>query len=193
MVIYFLLEERSMKEVLDVLLPKILPEEVAFKTIPHNGKSDLESSIPRKLKVWNQPDAKFVIVRDQDSADCHRVKESLQNIVGSVGKEALIRIVCRELEAWYFGDLKAVSQAYDKDVTGLSEKKKYRIPDNIGNPKDELKKIFPKHQQIDGARRISEYMDVNNNSSESFRQFVSGVRRLCSIEDEDQRASNLNR
>lgn len=77
MVIYFLLEERSMKEVLDVLLPKILPEEVAFKTIPHNGKS--------------------------------------------------------------------------------------------------------------------EYTDVNNNSSESFRQFVSGVRRLCSIEDEEQRASNLSR
>ena len=32
MTIIFLLEERSMKEVLDIILPRILPSDVAFKS-----------------------------------------------------------------------------------------------------------------------------------------------------------------
>ena len=38
MTLVFLLEEASMKTVLDIILPKILPESVGFKTIPHSGK-----------------------------------------------------------------------------------------------------------------------------------------------------------
>lgn len=179
MLIIFLLEERSMKEVLDVLLPQILPENVSFKTIPHSGKSDLQQSIPRKLKVWNTPDTKFVIVQDQDSADCIRLKNQLMELAKPMGREVLIRIACRELESWYFGDLNAVSQAYGKDVRYLAAKKKYRVPDQIGNPKKELQQIFPKHQQIEGARKISRYMSIEGNTSHSFRCFVDGVKRIA--------------
>lgn len=42
MTIVFLLEEPSMKELLDIILPQILPDTVAFKTIAHSGKSDLQ-------------------------------------------------------------------------------------------------------------------------------------------------------
>lgn len=181
MTIIFLLEERSMKEVLDIILPQILPENVEFRTIPHNGKSDLEESIPHKLKAWRQPDTKFVIIRDQDSADCIEVKKALLDLVEKYERDVLIRIACKELEAWYFGDLKAVSKAYNCNVTELARKKKYRIPDNIGNPKQELRKLFPKHQQLDGARRIAVHMDVENNTSTSFNYFVSGVKKLCEI------------
>lgn len=173
-----------MKEVLDMILPQILPESVAFKTIPHNGKSDLEASIPHKLKAWRQTDTKFVIVRDQDSADCIQVKQALQKLAAPYGKPVLIRIACRELESWYFGDLKAVSQAYGMDVQGLSQKRKYRIPDAMGNPKEEFRKLFPKHQQLSGARKIAVHMDVDHNTSESFRCFVSGVRRFAASQKE---------
>lgn len=179
MLIVFLLEERSMKEVLDVLLPQILPEGVLFKTIPHSGKSDLQQSIPRKLKGWNTPDTKFVIVQDQDSANCVNLKEQLMELVKPSGREALIRIACKELESWYFGDLNAVSLAYGKDVRSLAAKKKYRVPDQIGSPKKELQQIFPKHQQIEGARRISRYMSIEGNTSQSFQCFVDGVKRLA--------------
>lgn len=64
MTLVFLLEEASMKAVLDIILPQILPESVTFRTIPHCGKSDLEASIPHKLKAWSEPDTRFVIVRD---------------------------------------------------------------------------------------------------------------------------------
>lgn len=179
MTIIFLLEERSMKEALDCLLPKILPENVSFKTIPHSGKSDLQQSIPRKLKAWNVPETKFVIVQDQDSADCIDLKNHLLDLARPAGRDVLVRIACRELESWYFGDLNAVSQAYGKDVRGLSEKKKYRIPDQIGNPKEELRRLFPQHQQISGARKISPYMSIDANTSKSFQCFVSGIRKLA--------------
>lgn len=91
----------------------------------------------------------------------------------------LIRIACKELEAWYFGDLRAVSLAYDSHVEKLSQKRKYRIPDSIGNPKEELQKLFPKHQQLDGARRIAVHMDINHNRSASFNAFVSGVKKFA--------------
>ena len=181
MMIVFLLEEPSMKELLDIILPKILPDTIAFKTIAHSGKSDLQESIPRKLKAWRQPDTKFVIVHDQDSGDCITVKKALEELARPAGREVLIRIVCRELEAWYFGDLQTVSKAYHRNVVSLSRKTKYHIPDAIGNPKEELRKLFPNHQQLDGARRIAVHMDIQNNRSESFRQFVSGVQRIAHV------------
>ena len=179
MTLVFLLEEASMKTVLDIILPKILPESVFFRTIAHSGKSDLEASIPHKLKAWRQPDTKFVIVRDQDSADCIQVKEALKKLVDPYNRPVLIRIACRELESWYFGDLQAVSKAYGADVNQLSKKSKYRNPDAMGNPKDELLKLFPRHQQIDGARKIAVHMDIENNTSDSFNCFVSGVRSFA--------------
>ena len=181
MLMVFLVEEQSMKEVLDVLLPQILPEYVSFKTIPHSGKSDLQQSIPKKLKAWRTSDTRFVIVQDQDSADCIDLKNLLLELTKPSGREVLVRIACRELESWYFGDLNAVSQAYGKDVHGLARKEKYRVPDQIGNPKKELQQLFPKHQQIDGARKISKYMSIEENTSQSFRCFVDGVRRLAAI------------
>lgn len=182
MTLVFLLEEESMKRVLDIILPRILPTHINFITIPHRGKTDLESSIPRKLKAWREPDTKFVIVRDQDSGNCVKVKEALQDLVRPYERPVLIRIACRELESWYFGDLEAVSQAYQKDITFLSRRKAYREPDLIGNPKDELRKLFPKHQQLNGATEIAKHMDIERNSSTSFRFFVSGVRKFAGLE-----------
>ena len=73
----FLLEEESMKALLDFLLPQILPQGINFICIPHEGKQDLEKSIPRKLRAWQTPDTFFVIVRDKDHADCLEVKKRL--------------------------------------------------------------------------------------------------------------------
>ena len=179
MLIVFLLEERSMKELLDSLLPQILPENVLFKTIPHSGKSDLQQSIPKKLKAWKTPDTKFVIVQDQDSANCVELKNHLLELANPAGREVLVRIACRELESWYFGDLNAVSEAYGKDVRNLAQKRKYRVPDLIGNPKKELQQLFPKHQQIEGARKISRHMVIEKNTSQSFQCFVDGVRKIA--------------
>ena len=54
----FLLEEPSMKTLLEGLLPRLFPGMVAgehFLCIKHEGKSDLDASIPRKLQAWRIP------------------------------------------------------------------------------------------------------------------------------------------
>jgi len=178
--IIFLVEERSMKELLEILLPKILPDNMAnFLIIPHNGKGDLAASIPRKLQAWQNLDDKFVIVHDQDSNDCKKLKEGLLALCEKRKNDCLVRIVCRELEAWYFGDLNAVSLAYDKNLTSLAFKKKYRDPDKIGNAKKELRDLIPMHQQISGAKLIAQHMDIDKNTSASFNVFISGVKKIA--------------
>ena len=80
MTLVFLLEEKSMKVFLDNLLPRILPPNVSFFTIAHEGKTDRE-----------------------------------------------------------------------------------------------LQKLLPEHQQIEGAKRISQYIDIQRNTSVSFQVFC----RVC--------------
>jgi hypothetical protein len=93
----FLLEEPSMKETLENLLPKILSPEIKYKCIPHEGKQDLERSIPKKLKAWTKP-AKFIVIRDKDSDDCLIVKQKLLKLCQQGNKpDTLIRIACHEL------------------------------------------------------------------------------------------------
>lgn len=86
-------------------------------------------------------------------------------------------------EAWYWGDLAAVSKAYGKNLTALGRKKKYRVPDQIENPKHELKRYLPDMGQIDGARRIAPHMDIAANTSYSFRVFTQGILALCNEGD----------
>lgn len=169
-----------MKYLLDELLPRILPEGVDFQTIPHGGKRELEKSIPRKLRGWNEPgDIRFVILHDQDNQDCVKLKQSLLQLCSVTTKPVLVRIACQEMESWYFGDLNAVAIAYQKPkLRDLAKKRTYRTPDCIPMPKEELYKRVPEHQQIEGARRIAPHMDIENNTSSSFHAFVDGVRRL---------------
>lgn len=180
MKLVFLLEEPSTKYLLDELLPKILPEGVLFQTIPHNGKQALERSIPRKLSGWNEPgDVRFVILQDQDTKDCRELKKDLLALCEGTGRQVLVRIACQEMESWYFGDTQALAIAYDKPkLAKISAQKKYRIPDAIPSPKEELYRLIPEHHQIAGAKRVAPHMDIERNTSESFRQFVCGVRRL---------------
>ncbi len=181
MKLVFLLEEPSMKYLLDELLPRILPDGVEFQTIPHSGKQDLRKSLPRKLRGWNEPgDIRFIVLHDQDGKDCVALKRELLKLCNSAtNKPLLVRISCQEMESWYFGDTNALSIAYNNPkLKEISRKSKYRVPDAIPSPKEELYKLIPEHQQISGAKLVAPYMNIENNTSDSFNYFVSGIHRL---------------
>ena len=74
--VVFLLEESSMKVLLDGLLPRLFPD-LPFLCVPHEGKQDLEKSIPRKLRAWREPGVRFVVVQDNDDSDCLARKQHL--------------------------------------------------------------------------------------------------------------------
>ena len=100
----FLLEEPSMKALLSGLLPRLFPgwvERQHFLLVLHEGKSDLDRSVPRKLKAWQIPEDQFVILRDNDNTNCVDLKAKLVKLCEQCGRpNTLIRIVCQELESW---------------------------------------------------------------------------------------------
>jgi hypothetical protein len=175
------LEESSAEALLEQLLPRLLPENVTFRCIPFEGKQDMEKQLGKRLRAWRKPDCSFVVLRDKDSADCRLVKQKLVDICQQAGKpEALIRIACHELESWFLGDLQAVESAMN--VQGLSAKqnnKKFRNPDRLANPKQELRKLTKEqYQPVRDSRGIACYLSLNQNRSTSFNVFLSGIRQL---------------
>ena len=98
----FLLEEPSMKHLLAGLLPRLVPgwvEGEHFLCVPHEGKSDLDRSVPRKLAAWQVPGDRFVVLRDNDAAACEEVKARLVKLCADSGRpDTLVRLACQELE-----------------------------------------------------------------------------------------------
>lgn len=174
------LEEASAKAAFEGLLPRFLPEDVTVQYVVFEGKSDMEKQLERKLRGWIQPNTGFLVLRDQDAADCHDVKKKLLQICQRAGKPgAVVRVACRELESWYFGDLAAVELALGiPNLSAQSRKAKYREPDAIHAPSSELKKITNQtYQKIAGSREIGKFLspDPDQNTSISFRHFINGI------------------
>ena len=134
--IVFLVEESSMKVFLKAILPKVLPDNVTYTIIHHEGKQDLERAIPKKLRAFRQPETQFIVLIDQDSNDCLLLKSRLAGLCQEGGQEnCLVRIVCHELESWFLGDLEAVGQAYNLNTLARRQREaKFRQPDRLSNP-----------------------------------------------------------
>jgi hypothetical protein len=177
--IVFLLEEYSMKVLLDGLLPRCFPD-LAFLCIPHQGKHDLEKSIPRKLKAWNEPGVRFCVIRDNDGADCRALKHRLIELCPHERRaDTRVRIACQELEAWYFGDIQALADVYgDRVRRHVADKARFRDPDAIVQPSRALADLTPEFQKVSGARAMSERLNMERNTSGSFRAFLDAVQTL---------------
>ena len=179
-------EEMSAKVMLESLLPRLLPnDKYHFICVPFEGKQDLEKQLPIKLKGWRTPDTHFVVLRDQDGGDCRVIKETLQGICRSARKpNVLIRIACREVESWYFGDLRAVESALGIDgLTALEAKAKYRNPDTIRCPSSELERLTKnRYQKVSGSRDIGKHLRLDGTRSTSFQHFIVGVRRIMGLQ-----------
>jgi hypothetical protein len=176
----FLLEEPSAKDLLIGLLPKLLPERVQVHYLVFEGKQDLEGQIVRKLRGWRMPDSAFVVLRDQDAAECRMVRARLAKLVEESRRTpSLVRVACRELESWIVGDWHAVAEAFERpNLAGLALKEPYREPDALVRPVELLRKHIPDYQKRDGARRVGGLLDPRRNQSKSFRAFCAGLGTL---------------
>lgn len=179
--IVFFLEELSAKEMLIGFLPKILPPEIEPRFITFQGKQDLEKNLVRRLRGWNLPDSLFVVMRDKDSEDCVGVKNKLLTLCRDANRDnVLVRIACHELESFYLGDLDAVEKGLGLNgVASHQETKKFRIPDELVKPSQELNRLTKnRYQKVSGSRAIAPHLDINNKRSKSFNNLVTGIRRL---------------
>ncbi|MCE1226003.1 MAG: DUF4276 family protein [Geobacteraceae bacterium] len=179
----FMLEEKSAKVLLEGLLPKLLPTEIAPRYVVFEGKQDLEKQLVRKIRGYINPHARFIVIRDQDSnPDCKAVKAKLSELCHQAGKpDALVRVACHELESFYLGDLAAVERGLE--ITGLVRhqmNKLYREPDRLGSPSKELKTLTKGlYQKVSSSRDIAHHLDINNTRSASFHNLVVGIQRVA--------------
>ena len=177
----FLLEEPSMKTLLDILLPRLFPD-LLFQCVPHDGKNDLERSIPRKLRGWREPGVRFVVVRDNDRGDCKALKEHLRELCSVRNEEhCLIRVACQELEAWYLGEPDALAEAFGREsLREIGARARFRLPDAVAYPAREIARLVPEYQKISGARLLAYHLTRERNCSPSFQAMMNGVERLAS-------------
>lgn len=179
--IVFFLEEPSAKEMLSGVLPRMLPENIQIRYIVFQGKQDLEKNLKLKLRGWRAPNCRFMIMRDQDSGDCKTIKSRLINLCKESGKEeVIVRIACHELESFYLGDLAAVEKGLGiKGLAKQQQSKKFRDPDSIVNPSDELFKLTGNlYDKVSGSRAIAPHIKLSANCSKSFKALLSGIKSL---------------
>jgi len=199
--IEFLVEEPSAEAALRSLVPKIVPG-VEFCVIRFQGKQDLLSKLPGRLKAyskWIPANWRIVVLVDEDRQDCLELKRRLEKAAidaGLVTKtnaesgstfQVLNRISIEELEAWFFGDVEALHRAYPKIPSSLGTKSKYHDPDAIrGGTSEALEWELQRKgyfrgglAKIEAAKVISDHMDPDRNHSKSFQVFRDGLREMA--------------
>lgn len=181
--IVFLLEEASAKAMLEILLPRMLTEGIGFRCIVFEGKQDLMNQMVRRIRCYQNPEARFIVLRDQDSApDCRTVKDELLRLVRKTDRaeKSLVRIACRELETFYLADLAAVGQALGQPkLTREQNKQKFRAPDYLGSPSKELHLLTKGcYQKVGGSREIARHLSLDNERSASFKNFIRAIRTM---------------
>ena len=169
-----------MQVLLDGLLPRLFPG-LLFQCVPHDGKTDLERSIPRKLRGWREPGVRFAVVRDNDGKNCHALKERLRGLCDAGRRnDTLIRIACQELEAWYLGEPDAIADAFKRDaLRSIGQKARFREPDAVPRPSEAIEQLVPEFQKVSGARRMARHLTRERNRSTSFRVFMAGIEAVA--------------
>ncbi len=197
--IEFLIEETSAEIVLTEIVPKILGNDVTLKFHDFRGKSNLLKKLPNRMKGYGniikyQTDLRIVVLLDKDNQDCQELKNQLEDIAAQAGLDThsktnefqvLNRIIVEELEAWFFGDLEAMKEAYPKVPQSLTNRRSYRSPDEIkGGTWEALERILSSAgyyekgfmPKTEVARNIAPYMDPEKNVSKSFQVFRDGIK-----------------
>lgn len=198
--LYVLVEEPSMEEALQRLLPKMLGHGISAEIRQFQCKDDLLKQLPQRLMGYAQwlPDtAKVMVIVDRDDDDCQVLKAQLEQMAHQAGLgtrqaqvkgqfQVINRIAIEELESWFFGDWEAVRAAYPKVDATLPKKAGYRDPDAIkGGTWEAIERELQKKgyfkqglRKLELARSVASNMDPSRNRSDSFCCLRDALKRL---------------
>ncbi|MDR2102252.1 MAG: DUF4276 family protein [Treponema sp.] len=133
-----LVEDVSGKELLEIIVPKIIDAGLhSYKIIAYKGcgripknlrtvqdpsKRILLEQLPRLLRgyghTYNRPgyNAVVIVVVDCDNRNCKEFKQELNQVLESCSPrpKAFFRIAVEEIEAWLLGDRDALCRAYPR-------------------------------------------------------------------------------
>jgi len=212
--IEILIEDSSGEKLLQTLLPKIMGKQGhphSWRMHPYKGigripkglskggdpaKRMLLDLLPGLLRGYGRTpgiDAVAVIL-DSDRRDCHGFLTELKTIAEGCdpAPRTMFRLAIEEMEAWYFGDEKALLQAYPRAKRDVLHR---YIQDSVCETWETLAdavypggsaaiKIagWPLPGQIkhEWAEKIGPLLVIDRNISPSFSKFRDGLTRLIS-------------
>lgn len=171
-----------------------LPKDLKGKTNP--AKRILLDQLPRLLRGYGrslrQHNSAVLVIADLDDKDCKEFKQELLNILDECNPQPRVkfRIAIEEMEAWLLGDLNAIKSTYSNakinvldsyvqdSICGTWEK----LADAIyPGGATKLKSLgWPHIGQVkcDWAKKIAPVVAPDDNISESFQAFRTGVLNL---------------
>lgn len=195
-----LVEERSAEVALQQVVPKIVGDQVSIRFITFQGKKDLLRKLPRLLlgyANWLPNDWRIVVLIDEDRQDCRQLKAQMEHAAHQAGLytpanavanqfQVVNRIAVEELEAWFFGDVPAIQQAYNRVSRHLAKQQNYRDPDAIpGGTWEALERVLQRAgyyptglAKTQVARDIARHMQPAQNRSKSFQLFRDTLKNL---------------
>lgn len=198
--VIFFVEEPSMEAFLGALLPRILVD-ISHVIHPFQCKTEMMAHLPERLRGyrrWIPNSWRIVVLIDRDDDDCSKLKKHLESFASDAGFKTrsqakagqlytvINRVAIEELEAWYFGDWNAVTEAYPRVARTIPKQAKYRDPDAIaGGTWEAFERILRKKKyfqgglrKIEAARTLAPLMDPSRNSSPSFQAFHAVLAEL---------------
>jgi hypothetical protein len=192
-----LVEELSMETALTHLLPKML-DDIDFEIRRFQCKDDLLKNLPDRLRgysSWLPENWAILVLVDRDDENCLELKKHLEDMAAQAGLltktiaghnsrfQVANRIAVEELEAWFFGDWRAVKTAYPRVSNTIPQRARYRDPDAIaGGTWEAIERVLKRAgyfktglRKIELAREVAQHMDPARNSSGSFQAFRNAV------------------
>lgn len=78
------------------------------------------------------------------------------------------------------GDLAAVEAAFGiRGLTQRQNERKFREPDRLGSPSQELERLTKRrYQKVSGSRAIAAHLRIEDSRSRSFGHLVDAIRRV---------------
>ena len=201
----FLIEDVSGKTMLEILLPKVLPENVSYRVhyykgvgrIPEKMRSAKEikgrqllDNLPRLLngfgrtyQAWGESYKGHVIV-----ISLNEFLAQLNHLLDwcKMAPETSICLAIEEGEAWFLGDAKALFSAYPhakKQVLATYKQ------DSICGTWEKLAEVVgfeyknKSYQEVglkkrEWAEKITPYMEIKNNKSLSFQHLITEIKSI---------------
>lgn len=186
--LYVLTEEESARPVIEALFATISEGlTVSCRVITHQGKDDLLKAITKTVPSLSRiPNTSILVLHDQDQNDCRILKAKIVHLMEQHCQcHYKIRIVCQELEAWYFGDIEAIKLCYEViNQQQLTSRTKRKNVDEIVNPSHELLKYIREYHKlktlpkVQMAKRVAVHLNVDRNTSTSFKMTTNAILEL---------------
>ena len=187
----FIVEGETEEAFLSAFLPRAGIPSDHFAVFPHDGKQGVLNNFHFLLNRWDEPETRFIVLVDKDSRDCRDLKreilEKAREKCPDQMERLLVRIACRELEAWFLGDTAALKEAYPaaRDRKWKKLERRGKIPDSDRQPKPaKALQSLPGFAKRDCARQMGDILgrkwaeSGNGNRSASFQCFVAGVMKM---------------